>query len=82
MSVVITKPQKGLNAENEKALEEKLAAYKATLSKEEIDSLIADTRHLKEYQEEPSPKRRLRKNPAFKTGRPEKRDRKADQRRM
>ena len=36
VSVVITKPQKGLNAENEKALEEKLAAYKAMLSKEEI----------------------------------------------
>ncbi len=33
VSVVITKPQKGLNAENEKALEEKLAAYKAMLSK-------------------------------------------------
>lgn len=66
VSVVITKPQKGLNAENEKALEEKLAAYKATLSKEEIDSLIADTRHLKEYQEEPSPKEDLEKIPLLK----------------
>ena len=63
---VITKPQKGLNAENEKALEEKLAAYKAMLSKEEIDSLIADTRHLKEYQEEPSPKEDLEKIPLLK----------------
>ena len=62
VSVVITKPQKGLNAENEKALEEKLA----TLSKEEIDSLIADTRHLKEYQEEPSPKEDLEKIPLLK----------------
>ena len=66
VSVVITKPQKGLNAENEKALEEKLAAYKAMLSKEEIDSLIADTRHLKEYQEEPSPKEDLEKIPLLK----------------
>ena len=36
------------------------------LSKEEIDSLIADTRHLKEYQEEPSPKEDLEKIPLLK----------------
>ena len=39
----------------------KLAAYKDSLSKEEIKQLIADTKHLKQYQEEPSPKEDLAK---------------------
>lgn len=62
-SLVIIEPEKGLNAKKEKALEEKLAAYKASLSEEELEKLIADTRHLKEYQEEPSPKEDLAKIP-------------------
>lgn len=68
VSVVITKPEKGLNAKTEKALEEKLEAYKGTLSKEEIQQLIADTKHLKAYQEEPSPKEELEKIPLLKRG--------------
>ena len=61
-SVVIIEPEKGLNAKNEAALEKKLAEYKAGLSEDEIRKLIADTKHLKEYQETPSPKRRSGKN--------------------
>ena len=49
-------PKLGLAAENEKKEKERLAAYKASLSPEEIDQLIADTKALKAYQEEPSPK--------------------------
>lgn len=66
VSVVITKPEKGLNAKTEKELEEKLEAYKATLGKEEIQKLIDDTKHLKAYQEEPSPKEDLEKIPLLK----------------
>lgn len=62
-SVVVIEPEKGLNAKNEAELEQKLADYKAGLSSEEIEQLIADTKHLKQYQEEPSPKEDLDKIP-------------------
>lgn len=62
-SVVMIEPEKGLNAKNDSELEEKLKAYKASLSEEEIEKLIADTKHLKQYQEEPSPKEDLEKIP-------------------
>lgn len=62
-SVVIVEPEKGLNAKREEELARKLADYKANLTKEEIQQLIADTKHLKEYQEEPSPKEDLEKIP-------------------
>ena len=62
-SVVVIEPEKGLNAKKEEQLAKKLAAYKESLSKEEIQQLIADTRHLKQYQEEPSPREELEKIP-------------------
>lgn len=62
-SVVIIEPEKGLNAKNEAALEKKLAEYKAGLSEDEIRKLIADTKHLKEYQETPSSREDLEKIP-------------------
>ncbi len=65
-SVVVVEPEKGLNAKHDAELEQRLAEYKAGLSKEEIIKLIADTRHLKEYQEEPSPKEDLEKIPMLK----------------
>lgn len=65
-SVVIIEPQKGLNAKQEEELSKKLAEYKASLSDAEIDQLIADTKHLKQYQEEPSPKEDLEKIPMLK----------------
>ena len=52
--IVVVEPEKGLHEKTEKALEKKLAAYKDSLSKEEIKQLIADTAHLKAYQQEPS----------------------------
>ena len=65
-SVVVIEPERGLNAKREETLAEKLAAYKDSLSKEEIKQLIADTKHLKQYQEEPSPKEDLAKIPMLK----------------
>ena len=62
-AIVTIVPEKGLNAKMDQKLEEKLAQYKNSLSDEEIDQLIKDTKHLKEYQEEPSPKEELEKIP-------------------
>ncbi len=63
VSIVTVNPKRGLTAENDRALEQKLAAYKATLSKAELEQLVADTAHLKAYQAEPSPKADLEKIP-------------------
>lgn len=62
-AVIVVNPEKGLNEKREKELEQKLAAYKASLSEEETAALVADTVHLKEYQQEPSPKEALAKIP-------------------
>lgn len=66
VSIVMIEPECGLNAKREKKLEEQLAAYKASLSADEIKALIEDTAHLKQYQEEPSPKEDLEKIPMLK----------------
>ncbi len=50
-SVVVLKPEKGLAAKREAATAEKLAAYKASLSQEEIEKIVRETAELKEYQE-------------------------------
>ena len=62
-SLVILKPKKGLNGEKEELLKQKLEAYKVSLSKEEIDALVEETKHLKEYQEMPSTKEEVEKIP-------------------
>lgn len=46
-SVVVVNPKRGLAAEKEKVL----AEYKASLNQEQLDKLVADTKHLKEYQD-------------------------------
>lgn len=65
-SLVVIEPEKGLNEKKEKELAEKLAKYKESLTEEEIERLIEDTKHLKEYQEEPSPKEEMDKIPMLK----------------
>lgn len=62
-SIVVIRPKKGLTAENDRALERKLADYKATLSGEELQELVACTAQLKEYQTEPSAKEDLERIP-------------------
>lgn len=44
-------PEKGLNVKKEAELAKKLADYKDSLSSEEIDKLVEDTKSLKAYQE-------------------------------
>lgn len=51
-TIVTLAPVAGLQAKEDEALKEKLAAYKATLSKDEIAKLIEDTKALKKYQED------------------------------
>ncbi len=50
-AVVVAVPKKGLAQERENALAEKLAAYKASLSEEELEQLVERTAALVEYQE-------------------------------
>ena len=59
-------PKKGLNQANEKLLSDKLNAYKASLSKEQIEKLVNDTKELLAYQAEPSTKEELEKIPMLK----------------
>ena len=51
-SVVVLKPQKKLAAEREEKTAASLAAYKATLSQEEIEAIAEETKALQAYQEE------------------------------
>ncbi|MDF2586879.1 MAG: Peptidase associated domain protein [Anaerocolumna sp.] len=63
VSLVVLRPQVGLTALKEELLKRKLADYKSSLSREELQKIIADTKHLKEYQEEPSSKEDMEKIP-------------------
>lgn len=62
-SVVVLAPVQGLNAKKEEALAERLAAYKASLSEAEIAAIVARTRDLEAFQEEPDRPEDLAKIP-------------------
>ena len=62
-TLVTLMPKTGLNAEKEEKLKEKLSAYKAGLSREEIRKMVEETKHLKNYQETPSTKEELERIP-------------------
>lgn len=62
-TIVISEPEKGLNQKNDESVREKLANLKASLSKEELEKIIEDTKELKEYQSTPSSKEDLEKLP-------------------
>ncbi|MCR5792074.1 MAG: insulinase family protein [Lachnospiraceae bacterium] len=62
-ALVIVKPKQGLSTARAKEVAKKLAKYKAGLSTEELKALVADTKALKAYQEEPSTKEELEKIP-------------------
>ena len=51
-ALIILSPQKGLAAQKEQETAEKLRKFKESLSPEQIDALIADTKALAAYQEE------------------------------
>lgn len=65
-SFVAIVPSTTLAEEKEKELKEKLAKYKESLSDEQLEKLIADTKALKEYQATPSSKEDLAKIPLLK----------------
>ena len=52
-AVVLGVPSRGLATREEQRVEEELAAYKATLGKEELKKLVERTQHLKEFQDAP-----------------------------
>ncbi|WP_035767196.1 insulinase family protein [Butyrivibrio sp. NC2002] len=62
-SLVVVTPKKGLSEEEDKKLTDKLAAYKASLSDEEIKAIVKETAELKAYQEEPDAPEDLAKIP-------------------
>ncbi len=62
-SVIVLSPEKNLTAKADEKTAEELAEFKAQLTKEEIGDLVRETRELKEYQDEPSPKEDLLKIP-------------------
>ena len=63
IAVVRMEPEQGLNAKDEQALADKLQKYKDSLSDEKLDEIIAFTKHLKEYQEEPNTQEELESIP-------------------
>lgn len=56
-------PEHGLDEKRELKTKEKLDEYKKTLSKEQLEQLIKDTKALKAYQDEPSSQEDLEKIP-------------------
>lgn len=59
-------PDKGLLEKKEKAVAEKLAAYKASLSPEQVAALVEETKALKAYQEEPNSREAIATLPRLK----------------
>ncbi|MFA9376479.1 MAG: insulinase family protein [Lachnotalea sp.] len=65
-SIVMVEPERGLTAKADKELEDKLQKYKESLSENEIQKLVEDTKALEKYQEEPSTKEELEAIPMLK----------------
>ncbi len=62
-SIITAVPVKGLGDRKEEALAKKLAEYKSSLTSEEIDTIIRETKELEEYQETPDSKEALQTIP-------------------
>lgn len=62
-TIVSFTPKAGLTQIKDEKLKCELAKYKSTLSKEELEQLVADTKALKKYQSEPSNTEDLAKLP-------------------
>lgn len=67
-SIVTIIPKKGLAAEKDQKLEEKLQKYKDSLSDVERKRLVQNTKELRAYQEEPTPEEILEKIPVLEVG--------------
>lgn len=66
VTYVTLAPKKNLNIEKEEKLRQKLQDYKASLSTDEVQAIVEETRNLKKYQEEPSKEEDLEKIPLLK----------------
>lgn len=64
-SVVVVKPERGRAARQDKELEEKLQAYKASLNEAEIQKIVEDTEELLSYQEAEETKEDMEKIPVL-----------------
>ena len=53
-AVIIVSPEKNLTAKEDERVARKLQAYRDTLSEEQIETVIRETKELKEYQDTPS----------------------------
>ncbi|MCM1252375.1 MAG: insulinase family protein [Clostridium sp.] len=62
-TIVVVEPVKGLTGQKDRELEEKLAKIKAGMAKEKLEEIVAQTKELKRYQEEPDKKEDLEKIP-------------------
>ena len=62
-TIVTSVPKKGLNKELEEETAKQLKAYKDSLSEEEIEALVVQTKELNDYQSEPTPEEDLKKIP-------------------
>ena len=62
-SILVVAPKAGLTLEKEQKLAKKLAEYKSSLSKEEIEALVKNTHDLKAYQEQPDSPENMAKIP-------------------
>lgn len=62
-TVLVVSPKEGLTTKEEKELADKLAAYKATLSKEELQKIVEDTHALHAYQDAEESPENLEKIP-------------------
>ncbi len=62
-SILLLSPKKGLTAKQEKELAESLKAYKDSLSLDELDAIISETKALKEYQDAEDSEENLKKIP-------------------
>lgn len=62
-AVIMVSPRMNQTAEEDKKLAEKLREYKSSLSREELEELSAQTKALKEYQDQPSSQEALEKIP-------------------
>ena len=64
-SIVVIKPEQGRTARMDKELDEKLQAYKVSLSDEDIQNLVERTKQLVEYQESEDLKEDMEKIPVL-----------------
>ena len=58
-TILVVEPVQGLTAKKDQELQDKLKAYKATLSQEQIRRVVRETEELHAYQEEPSTRESL-----------------------